>query len=230
MTITEKILLSFGAFVLLLGCVLSFTHPDFFATGFSVEDGPTEWATVVFLLAAMVWCASRVVSLRGLRPGLFIFTYCVLTLLFFFGAGEEVSWGQRILGVESSEFFQKNNAQGETNLHNLVVGDTKINKLIFGTGLALVLLIYLVVLTPLYWRNERVRQFLRRFGVPIPRLYHIVCYVVLLVVVELIMEASRKGEMTEVVGAIIVYLNLRYPANAEIFNTQLSKDDYLREN
>ena len=42
-----------------------------------------------------------------------------MALIFIFGAGEEISWGQRIFNVESSEYFLENNAQGETNLHNM---------------------------------------------------------------------------------------------------------------
>lgn len=42
-------------------------------------------------------------------------------ILFFFIFGEEISWGQRIIGIESGEFFKESNIQGETNLHNLKV-------------------------------------------------------------------------------------------------------------
>ena len=55
----------------------------------------------------------------------------LLGLFFMFGAGEEISWGQRLFEIESSGFFDENNAQGEMNLHNLFVNDTKINKLEF---------------------------------------------------------------------------------------------------
>src|SRR5262245_25267651 len=37
-------------------------------------------------------------------------------------AMEEVSWFQRVLHIQSPEFFQHNNRQGETNLHNLALG------------------------------------------------------------------------------------------------------------
>lgn len=220
MTVIEKLLLLFAASLLSLGAVLSFTHPDYFATGLTVEDGPVEWFTVFMLLCSLVLCASRVVKLAGKRNGLFIMTYCILSLFFFFGAGEEISWGQRIFGIESGEFFAQNNAQRETNLHNLVVGETKINKLIFGTGISLVLFTYVVILTPMYTRNQPVRRFLIHFGVPIPKSYHIVAYIVLLSVVQLIMTASRRGEMIEVVGSIIVFMNLAFPSNSEIFDPE----------
>lgn len=44
-----------------------------------------------------------------------------LTLLFFFGAGEEISWGQRIFGFKTPESLAQVNKQDELNLHNLTV-------------------------------------------------------------------------------------------------------------
>jgi hypothetical protein len=45
--------------------------------------------------------------------------YLGLALLFFFGAGEEISWGQRILGFQTPESLSQVNRQEEFNLHNL---------------------------------------------------------------------------------------------------------------
>ena len=45
--------------------------------------------------------------------------YLGLALLFFFGAGEEISWGQRILGFATPETLSQINRQEEFNLHNL---------------------------------------------------------------------------------------------------------------
>src|SRR5690606_40160826 len=41
---------------------------------------------------------------------------------------EEVSWFQRVMGFASPEFFQTNNRQLETNLHNMVVGGVNLHK------------------------------------------------------------------------------------------------------
>ena len=46
--------------------------------------------------------------------------YLGLALLFFFGAGEEISWGQRIFGFNPEPLAQVNK-QDELNLHNLSV-------------------------------------------------------------------------------------------------------------
>src|SRR5687768_5332128 len=47
------------------------------------------------------------------------FVYLGLALLFLFGAGEEISWGQRILGFQTPESVSEVNRQEEFNLHNL---------------------------------------------------------------------------------------------------------------
>ena len=47
--------------------------------------------------------------------------YLGLALLFFFGAGEEISWGQRIFGFKTPEPLAQVNKQDELNLHNLTV-------------------------------------------------------------------------------------------------------------
>jgi hypothetical protein len=47
--------------------------------------------------------------------------YLGLAFLFFFGAGEEISWGQRIFGFETPESLAQVNKQDELNLHNLSV-------------------------------------------------------------------------------------------------------------
>jgi hypothetical protein len=45
--------------------------------------------------------------------------YLGLALLYFFGAGEEISWGQRIFHIAEPAALAQANDQGELNLHNL---------------------------------------------------------------------------------------------------------------
>lgn len=47
--------------------------------------------------------------------------YLGMALLFFFGAGEEISWGQRIFGFKTPDSLAQVNKQDELNLHNLTV-------------------------------------------------------------------------------------------------------------
>lgn len=50
---------------------------------------------------------------------LFFFYFLILGLGLLFITGEEISWGQRILGLSSPEVIKVNNAQGETTIHNI---------------------------------------------------------------------------------------------------------------
>lgn len=45
--------------------------------------------------------------------------FLILAFVFLLGAGEEISWGQRIFGWETSESYGQINRQNETNIHNL---------------------------------------------------------------------------------------------------------------
>ena len=46
----------------------------------------------------------------------------MLALAAFYTVMEEISWGQRLFGIESPAFFAERNTQGETNLHNFLTG------------------------------------------------------------------------------------------------------------
>ncbi len=89
---------------------------------FHNEDGPLEMATVIFAAAAgilLMW-----VHYRCWQHGVLVKRrhYTLLTLMtvfMFFFAGEEISWGQRILGFGTPEFIGEENRQGEFNIHNL---------------------------------------------------------------------------------------------------------------
>jgi hypothetical protein len=45
--------------------------------------------------------------------------YLFAALGLFFVSGDEISWGQRLLGINSPEYIARNNAQEEINVHNL---------------------------------------------------------------------------------------------------------------
>jgi hypothetical protein len=213
-------LITIGVF-LAYAVYISRVEPEAFRYSLVVEDGFVESVTVIVLLAAMTVCFRRFMQLRGERSPLFLFVTFLLGAFCLFGAGEEISWGQRIFGLETPEFFEENNAQGEIGLHNLVIEidgeEVKLNKLIFGTGLALALLIYLFVATPLYRRQPAVTRFFDAIAAPMPRNYHIIGYLVIVAVVELLIDHSKRGEMTEFAGSIMFALNVVYPYNDTLF-------------
>lgn len=83
------------------------------------EDRLLEWAQffgfaasagLAAVLAARLWGADR----RGLAA---LYGLAAVALLFI--AGEEISWGQRILGWGTPADLEELNKQGETNIHNI---------------------------------------------------------------------------------------------------------------
>jgi hypothetical protein len=83
------------------------------------EDSLLEWLQFACILAASLLFALLSVRLfRGGRRGVGLL-YLLLTLGAFFIAGEEISWGQRILGIRTPEALEAINAQQEISVHNI---------------------------------------------------------------------------------------------------------------
>ena len=115
-----------------LGVYFSQTDLRFYEDTWVREDGLVEYLTVLALFIGVIVNLYRAKILKPFRGQTFImFTY-FMAFVFFFGFGEEISWGQRIIqkftDFQIPDFFRKYNDQGEMNLHNLKFGDTKINK------------------------------------------------------------------------------------------------------
>ena len=91
---------------------------------YSLEDGPVENVSAALFGLA---CAGFIVMMfrtpllregKGWHRYFFLFGWALLMFVFF---GEEISWGQRILGFGSPEAVAAANVQNEFNLHNLEV-------------------------------------------------------------------------------------------------------------
>ena len=88
------------------------------------EDGPFEYVGALGLLVTAGLFLAGYLRLRRVDPegrtGIWKRrSLAVLALVFLFGAGEEVSWGQRLLGIATPEGLAGNNVQNEINVHNL---------------------------------------------------------------------------------------------------------------
>jgi hypothetical protein len=78
------------------------------------EDGLFEYVTAVCFLTMAIFMIWQFLRTRN-------YYFLALTLVFVVGCGEEISWGQRIFGIETPESIAQKNIQGEINLHNLDV-------------------------------------------------------------------------------------------------------------
>ena len=212
---SEILVLGLVAVILLIGFVLVFTNLPLFER-YTVEDGFVEWLTVIGLLMGSYTCFVRAVQLRPYRSWLFITGCALLGLLLFFGAGEEISWGQRIFGIESSDYFKQNNTQGETNLHNLVVNGVRINRWVFSFFMTAFMAFYVVVMPMLYRNKKWMQRFVTYCGIPLPKIYQALAFVILFALTTLIPH-EKRAELLEMGTAFLLFLIIRYPANTHTF-------------
>lgn len=82
------------------------------------EDLYGEWAQTYGFLTIFVF--STLISLNKNHPQRWFFV--LLAAASFYVFMEEISWGQRIIGFDTPNFFHDNSYQDEANLHNLLTG------------------------------------------------------------------------------------------------------------
>lgn len=128
------------------------------------EDGVVEWiGTIGFLVASICFLVAFLIARRPEHRSRYTLvkrlSFLALAVLLFVFAGEEISWGQRLLGLETPERLQSANVQNETNLHNLdlLQNTLSVDRLfqLFWIGLGVV-----VPVLATYW--SRARRFFDR--------------------------------------------------------------------
>jgi len=183
------------------------------------EDGIIEWLTVIALFISADISIKRFFKLRSKRDFRFLATLVFIALLFLFGAGEEISWGQRIFNIVSPDFFLQHNAQHETNIHNLIFLNIKINKLVFSFLIGVIIVLYFTLITFLYHNNQILKSFIDNHGIPIPRIGHIISLLIFIIIIELFPEHGDKWELLEMGASFIFSLIIVHPLNEEIYNS-----------
>lgn len=213
----DRALMSIIITVLMLTVGISLWDKIYFALKFAAEDGVVEYGTAIALLISSIVLIRNALSIQGRAGTLAVALTFFYALLFFFAAGEEVSWGQRIFGWESGEYFQENNIQNETNLHNIVVGDKQLTKTLFGPILTVVLLLYLVVLPLLYQRLGWVQRIADKLAVPVPGLRHAATALIGSIIVAVIdaFDVDRAWEVYECVFALLTVSIFLLPTNRD---------------
>ncbi|MEM1436663.1 MAG: hypothetical protein AAGG11_21615 [Pseudomonadota bacterium] len=145
-------------------------NPDFVLT-YGEEDGVAEYLTALFFFLSAFGFLS--LYLQYARPlplwrGLVILAWAAL--MFFF-AGEELSWGQRIIGMETPESIRATNAQNEFNFHNHDIIQDHGHRILTAFTLLTGLGIWLLSLVP------PLRRLYQQFVVPIPPLGYAILFV-----------------------------------------------------
>ncbi|MDG3583620.1 hypothetical protein [Galbibacter pacificus] len=213
---TEKLGYALLGIILIYSLYLGFTNPDYFNNTYAAEDHTVENGTAFMLLCISLLCLVRLFTISKGKSITWKLGVLLFAIVFFFGAGEEISWGQRIFGIESGEYFLQHNAQKETNLHNLVVGDTKINKIIFSQLLMIGMVVYLLAVPLMYRKMGWVKNLADKFAVPVVKWHQTIAFIAATVAVALI-PADRKWEVYELAFGLIFFLIFLYPLNGYLF-------------
>ena len=88
------------------------------------EERPVEGIGALALLTASIffflaWRRARARNEQGRGAKVRRLSLLVLAIAFLVGFGEEISWGQRLLGIDTPSEIKDNSSQEELNFHNL---------------------------------------------------------------------------------------------------------------
>jgi len=211
---TDRMILILIGFVLVLTVGIYFASPSYFALSFAAEDHLVEYGTAVALFVASLILLRNGFSLSGKATKLAVGLTFFYALLFFFGAGEEISWGQRIFGWETSDAMKEINRQNETTIHNIEIGGVALTKHLFGPILTTAILLYLLVLPLVYPRIGRIARAVDYIALPVPGLRHAVLALIASLVIAAI-DVDRKWEVYELIFGLLVVSIFLLPQNRD---------------
>lgn len=163
------------------------------------EDNLFEWLTALSFLGASAFFTLTFLKERNLW-------FLALAFIFFFGFGEEISWGQRMLHFSTPETIYKMNVQEEFNIHNLKIFNHVDNSGISKKGLERFFEINLLfklfsigfgVILPLLMMFSRISQrFISYLRIPVPPLqlgfFFIINWVVFRVMLNHVLPGGQE--------------------------------------
>lgn len=172
------------------------------------EDGIIEYLTFFsFLIASFFYYLSY-------RKNKSIFLLS-LSLLMFLACGEEISWGQRIIGYGTPDFINRNNVQHEFNIHNIEVfnghnwdGTKKngISRLLEINFLfKLFCLFYISFLPLLSSLFPGVKSFFLKLKIPIPPFVFIYIFPLNWVIMRFVIYNGKEGKQTFFVHEVMEF-------------------------
>ena len=175
------------------------------------EDGIIEYLTAIFLLSISIFLIKKLLEMKDIIS-VSNFGIIMFSIIFFFGFGEEISWGQRIFNIETPPFFSENNLQSETNIHNLMIGGVKLNKLIFTNGLFFIFSFYFLAIPYLYTKSNNVKSLINRFSIVIPKYSQSVIFISSTIIIY-IFDHERISEIWECLFAFTMLITSINPSN-----------------
>ena len=195
----------------IVSTVFLFYYSNSVYNSFVAEDGIIEYLTAIFLLSISIFLIKKLFEMENIifinNLGIIMFS-----IIFFFGFGEEISWGQRIFNIETPPFFSENNLQSETNIHNLMIGGVKLNKLIFTNGLFFIFSFYFLATPYLYTKSNNIKSLINRFSIVIPKYSQSVIFISSTIIIY-IFDHERISEIWECLFAFTMLITSINPSN-----------------
>lgn len=192
--------------IALLIVLTGFFSPQTYIT-LMEEDYIGEWMTFYafafsgFIIAAHLWCyrknGHKLFSPTFLIP-LSVAAFCLIV------AGEEVSWGQRIVAFKPPDLFLEHNYQQELNIHNLFKGDGFWGVEIESKHLVMLAAFFYGILFPL----------LTRFVPPLKNLnmhapaFYLMPYFIMVIAMEEVYPITFTGEGCELFLGLIFLVHV----------------------
>lgn len=187
--ITEKIGFALIFILLIIGAWLSHSDLTAYSHWYAGEHALLEWLTLASLVCGIITCIYRVSILTPFRKTSFIIgLYSFMTVLLIFGALE----GSRRWGI--------------------------IDGIVPGWSIAVFIFAYLIILPLAYLKYPKVKKRVDNWAIPIPRGYHVVSYMGLLVIHFLTASNPQRPEQLQFGAAWLFFMVMMEPLNRVIFS------------
>lgn len=192
-------------------------NPIYFESDLAHEGGPLQWLIICTLFFASAMCFYRASILKPFRGGVFAACSIFTGIVFLTFGMDEMSWGQIIFDYKTPEFIAMRNSLGEMNIRHLVIAGFEITDIIFTLGIKILATLYFIVLPFFYSRLDKIKNFVNRFAIPLPRYTQTAAYAVAVILMSLI-PSDRRYIIFEFVFYWILVLMMYNPLNEEVFS------------
>jgi hypothetical protein len=240
--VARRIILLIGLLVILLFYAPVLLLPEDIMSSLTIEDGVFEYfGALCFFSASIIFLYN---FLKPKKRNLF---FMLFAIVFFFAAGEEIAWGQRILKYSIPLAIEAINAQNEVTVHNLNIfqhnnGDSgilsSIKSLINFNHIFILFWMTFCILLPFAdMYSRKFRSLFKKISIPIISIWFGILFLfneLLCKTLELYMSASgaqnlRIYEIKESLWAFLVllfsiYLLLHQPWKLNNYPNVLAPD------
>jgi hypothetical protein len=198
---------------LYLGLTLS--NPSSWYDVYLQEDGVVEYLSVFFLALAAIMALKTVFKAKttlqktSLTLAFIAFVVC---------AGEEISWGQRLLDLPTPTWLSAHNMQNEITFHNLAIADGVSFNKFFARIIGPLILLYFLLMPLLYRKHKVIRDICNKTALPVPYLpYGIFMFTYLIFIFGINLfttqQVARIGELSELTYYFFMMLLILKPHN-----------------